>query len=98
MSIPFQQFINIKDNYSIIYFGENENIISYLKKYKPLIEKALKLKIFLFCLNKFANDDILKRSELYEYKEKIVASCEIPKDYDEQMVKRIIEEIEILRG
>ena len=50
MPLPLPQYINVKDNYCIAYFGNNKEYIVLLKILRPFMEKAFPgIKIFISC-------------------------------------------------
>lgn len=80
--MPLVNYIKIKDNYCIGYFGENINIINELKKTKYLIEKDMPgINIFICLLDQFVNDLFqIKKSELLNFKKNFSAYQELVSD------------------
>lgn len=80
MIFPLSQYIKIKDNCCIGYFGDNETIIQSLNESKKYIEdKFHGINIFFAINDKFNIDEtfIIKKSELADFKFKFAYYYEI---------------------
>lgn len=77
MTTPFTQYLDIKDNYCLAYFGEDESLVNKILLARSFIEKDLKgLKVFIIFKdlfeNKYKGNNIIFESKMNEYIGKIV--------------------------
>ncbi|NIQ15932.1 MAG: hypothetical protein GTO02_16520 [Candidatus Dadabacteria bacterium] len=77
MTAPFTQYVVLKDNYCLAYFGENKEVLSKLLEAREYIEKELKkIKIFIACNDKmktivYGKRNIILESKMSDFKGKI---------------------------
>lgn len=86
MTTPFTQYVDIKDNYCLAYFGEDENILNKVFEAREYIEKELpKLKVFVICRDSFKdknNLNLIPESRMGEYKGKMACFRNLEKKED----------------
>lgn len=50
MATPFKRYLEIKDNYCVLYFGEDKDILKKIIELRNFMENKLKgMKIFIAC-------------------------------------------------
>jgi hypothetical protein len=85
MTTPFKQYVDIKDNYCLSYFGEDESMLDKIFKAKEYIEKELPdLKVFVICKDLFKNktNNVIFESKMGEYKGKMACVRNLEKKED----------------
>lgn len=87
MTTPFTQYVDIKDNYCLAYFGEDEIMLDKIYQAKQYIEKELPgLKIFILCKDlfkvKYDLPDFIFESKMAEYKGKMACFRNLEKKED----------------
>jgi len=89
MTTPFTQYVDIKDNYCLTYFGEDEIMLNKIFEAKEYIEKELPdLKIFVICSDLFKNKikNVIFESNMSEYKGKMACVRNLEKKEDLKML------------
>lgn len=77
MTTPFTQYVEIKDNYCLAYFGEDEIMLNKVFEAKEYIEKELpNLKVFVICKDLFKDkinnrSNVIFESKMGDYKGKM---------------------------
>ena len=85
MTVPFTQYLEIKDNYCLAYFGDDKAVLNKIIKAREYIEKDLKgLNLFIACKDLFKNvvhgkRNIIIESRMPEYKWKMAHMCNLEK-------------------
>jgi len=98
MPIPFTQYLDIKDNYCLSYFGEDEQFLVKVLDARHYIERELPgLQVFIACKDIFkqiAEDraNIILESKMAEYKGQIANTCNLEKLQD---LKSLLEDSKI---
>ena len=88
MTVPFTQYLEIKDNYCLAYFGEDIDFLNKMLDARHYIERELPgLQVFIACKDMFqriAEDraNIILESKMMDYKGKMAHTCNLEKKDD----------------
>jgi hypothetical protein len=88
MTIPFNQYLEIKDNYCLSYFGEDKDLLAEILWARMYIENELKgIKIFIACKDVFKNEmhgkrNIILESKMSDFAGKMAHTCHLEKKDD----------------
>lgn len=86
MTVPFTQYLDIKDKYCLAYFGDDKELLSKILEAREYIEKELKgLKIFIACKDTSVlqgERNIIFESTMPYFKGKIAHMCNLEKKDD----------------
>jgi hypothetical protein len=85
MTIPFTQYLDIKDNYCLGYFGEDKDFLYKILEARTYIEKELPgLMVFVACRDALqgGQDNVILESKISEYKGKMAYFCNLEKKDD----------------
>jgi hypothetical protein len=88
MTVPFTQYLDIKDKYCMAYFGDDKELLYKILEARDHIEKELKgLKVFIACKDDAKSVVHGKRNIILEntmpyFKGKIAHMCTLEKKED----------------
>lgn len=88
MTVPFTQYLDIKDKYCLGYFGEDKDTLVKIIEAREYIEKELQgLKVFVACKDTFktlvhGKKNIILESHMPKYKGKMAHFCNLEKKED----------------
>ncbi len=98
MTAPFTQYLDVKDNYCLAYFGEDKDMLQKMLLSRDNIEKELKgMKIFIACKDTMKSvvhgkRNIILESKMGDFRGKIACFRKLEEKSD---LKSLLEESKV---
>jgi hypothetical protein len=98
MAVPYTKYVEVKDNYCLAYFGNEQDLIKTMLEARNVIEKELKgLKVFIACNDRMKHivhgkRNIILESSLNNFSGKMACFRNLEKKED---LKSLLDESKI---